>query len=422
MKVAIIGRGTSALVTAMIILRRGHQVDCFYDPDRPHLRVGESTTPHISSLLRDVLGMCIGTMVDDKIASYKNGVHFINWGVGGEFTHPFNSNHTAFHLDSGRFNPYVADLLTKKRGVEFIAEKYNGYEVINNRSISINGREYDFVVNCSGWQEDKEYDEPLFETVNSAILYTEPGTYQFHHTLHRATEDGWQFGIPFPELGENGETHCGYMYNTKFSSDDSVKAKFEGREYKHISWKPRYAKKMINNQFEAFNGNRLFFMEPLQALSLDYYKLLAEKIVNFIESRTIESFSQVNKEYRVEMIDYQYALALHYQFGSIHKTPFWEDVTRRARTNLKFHPAACDDELFYEYMLCDTETSDNLSVPYQWKEQIRPDSPRPNVGNTITDHCRIAGFNYFDTKTLYCGFNQIRFHDFEEKYSGLPRN
>lgn len=420
MKVAIIGKGTSALVTSMIILRRGHQTEHYYDPDSPHLRVGESTTPHVSCLLRDVLGMCIGTLVDDKIASYKNGVHFINWGVGGEFTHPFNSNHTAFHLDSGRFNPYVVDLLEKKRGVKFIPEKYTGYTVNDDGSgITINGRQYDFVVNCTGWQDESQYDTPLFETVNSAILYNEPGVYQYHHTLHRATEDGWQFGIPFPELDE---THCGYMYNTKFSSDESVKSKFEGREYRHISWKPRYAKKMIANNWEAFNGNRLFFLEPLQALSLDYYKLLAEKMVNFIEDRTYTNFTKVNKEYRMEMIDYQYALALHYQFGSIHKTPFWEDVAKRARTNLTFHPTTCDDGLFYDYMICDTETSDDLRHPYQWREQIRPDQARPNIGNICTDNCRIAGFNYFDTKTLYCGFNQIRFHDFEEKYNGLPRN
>lgn len=428
MKVAIIGKGTSALVSAMIVLRRGHMVEMFYDPNREHLRVGESTTPHISSIIRDVLGLCIGNLIDDKIASYKNGVHFIDWGKGGEFTHPFNSNHNAFHLDSGRFNPYILDLLQKKRDVKLHAEEYNGYVELPNGRISINDKEFDFVINCSGWQDDSEYTEPLLETVNSALLFTIPEMRQYHHTIHLAHPYGWQFQLPFPELN-GGESHCGFMYNNKFTTLEEAKSRVKEQHgdvsTKEISWKPRCAKRMIKNNYEAFNGNRLFFLEPLQALSLDYYKLLAESIVDFIEQRTYAKYCEVNKYYRNEMIDYQYALALHYQFGSIYDTPFWNHVSTQARTNLKYHPVACDDGLFYEYMLCDTETSDDLNTPYQWKEQIRPEhftgKGRPNLGNTVTNHLQVGGFNYFDTKTLYCGFNQIRFLDFEEKYDGLPR-
>lgn len=436
MKFAIIGKGTSALVSSMIVLRRGHQVEHFYDPDTPFLRVGESTTPHVSCLMRDVLGMCIGTFVDDGIVSYKNGVHFVDWGVGGEFTHPFNSNHNAFHLDNKRWNDYVIGILESKRGVKFHPERYEGYEVTDHDTIMINGKEFDFIINCSGWQDDDSYDEPLIETVNSALLHHIPEMKEYHHTIHLATKHGWQFQLPFPELND-GESHCGYLYNNKLTSDEEAVADLkrmygEDHQFKMIKWKPRFARQMIKDRYEAFQGNRLFFLEPLQALSLDYYKLLCEDICDFAERRDYATFCQVNQKYRSEMIDYQYALALHYQFGSVYggngqgDSKFWNWVTPRARHNLKFHPVTCDDKLFFDFMNVDTQTSDDLSTPYQWKEQIRPEDytakGRPNVGHTLTTCLQIAGFNYFDTKTLYCGFNQIRFLEFEDKYKGLPRN
>ena len=85
----------------------------------------------------------------------------------------------------------------------------------------------------------------------------------------------------------------------------------------------------------------------------------------------------------------------------------------------------CDNDIFFDMMMVDTITSDDLNVPYQWKEKIRPEdftANGPNIGGTVTNECVVGGFNYFDTKTLYCGFNQIRFLEFEEKYNGLPCN
>ena len=432
MKIAIIGKGTSALVCSMIMLRRGHQPEHFYDPETPFLRVGESTTPHISCLMRDVLGMCIGTFVDDGIVSYKNGVHFVGWGKGGEFTHPFNSNHTAFHLDNQRWNEYVIELLEKKRGVVFHPEKYNGYKESGDGShIIINGKPFDFVVNCSGWNEDdSQYDEPLMPTVNAALLHHIPEMKEYHHTVHLATPHGWQFQLPFPELN-GGESHCGYLYNDTETTDEEAIAELkrmygEDKEFKQIKWKPRYAKQMVVSRWEALNGNRLFFLEPLQALSLDYYKLLSEDIVDFVERRDYNAFVRANHRFRQEMLDYQYALSLHYQFGSPYDTPFWNRVTSIAKNNLKRHVVACDDAQFFDAMQLDTQTSDDLTTPYQWKEQIRHEDftagNRPNIGNTVSNECVIGGFNYFDIKTLYCGFNQIRFLDFEEKYDGLPCN
>ena len=56
MKVAVLGRGTSSIITTLQLLKHNHEVTVFYDPNLPHINVGESTTVPIANLLYDVLG------------------------------------------------------------------------------------------------------------------------------------------------------------------------------------------------------------------------------------------------------------------------------------------------------------------------------------------------------------------------------
>ena len=51
MKVAVIGRGSGGLITAMNLLTFNIDVDVYYDPETSQLPVGESTTPQFASLI-----------------------------------------------------------------------------------------------------------------------------------------------------------------------------------------------------------------------------------------------------------------------------------------------------------------------------------------------------------------------------------
>ena len=79
MRIAIIGKGTSAIITALVLLRSGHKVTIFYDPKQDALDIGESTTPTFPLLISEVLGLDIHTFVDQGIFSYKAGINFIDW-------------------------------------------------------------------------------------------------------------------------------------------------------------------------------------------------------------------------------------------------------------------------------------------------------------------------------------------------------
>jgi hypothetical protein len=357
MKIAIIGKGTSAIISALVCIQNGHQVEIHYDPDKPALNVGESTTPHIGKLLTNILDICIGDLRDNGIVSFKNGIKFINWGRGKSdyFRHNFNSNLDAFQFESSIFNTFIHQKM-EEVGVKYHPKKISEYRIENDK-VHINGHEYDFLIACSGWSSDDDYVKPLFETVNSAILYTENEVDDPTYTLHRATEHGWQFGLPFPD---RNLTKCGYLFNSKFHNKEEVQKLLGKEDCKTIDWTPKYAKKMVVSKYEAYNGNRLMFLEPLQALSLYYYVSYAQHICKFLEDRTLETFEVANQLYYQELFDYQISLAFHYSYGSKFDSIFWQDVHARAKDFMNIHPRLSEESLSYAYNYASKYRSENL--------------------------------------------------------------
>jgi hypothetical protein len=339
MKIAIIGKGTSAIITALTCIKFNHKVSIFYDPEISHIDVGESTTPHIQKLVLDALGLSIHELVDMGIYSYKMGINFVNWGSGESFHHNFSNNNIGTHFNTQSFNKFINDYLKDNNFVKYFPEKVEVLN-LNDDYVEINDNNiFDFVIDCSGWVSNSseiEYHEPVFESVNSVLLFKEELTEytEILHTLHLATEDGWQFGLPFPK---QNILKCGYLYNNKYISEEEVKNK-NPKDYKNkFSWEPRYAKELLQHSRFALNGNKLFFLEPLQALSLYYTSLFAKFICQYLsEDLSYENFKNINSKYLYEMWAYQISLAYHYNFGSTHKSEFWDKTQSNAETFLKY--------------------------------------------------------------------------------------
>jgi hypothetical protein len=359
-------------------MNSGHEVYIFHDPSNPNIKVGESTTPHIGSLIKQVTKVKICDLENMGIASFKAGVKFYNWGVGETFKHNFNDL-LAFHFETSDFNPYINHLIENFGGT-YIPEKVNDYMIINDQII-INDHTFDFAIFASGWQQDSCYVKPFFETVNAGVLhFSKKIDEDSVYTLHEATEDGWQFGLPFPK---QGITKHGYLFNTKYSSMDEIKYKLQNKDIRNvIIWEPRYSRRLIQNKFVAHNGNRLFFLEPLQALSLFYYKAFAEKIASFLSDRNHISFHEHNQDYIGVLWAYQLSLAFHYQFGSIHNTPYWENISVKAKNLMNPFPFS-DPAFFYERY-----TIDQMTVP----------------SGTPSNKNQIGIFNHDDLMQLYEGF------------------
>lgn len=333
MDVAIIGKGTSSIITALVLLGRGHNISIFYDPKVPPINVGESTTPHIQRLINSILGISIHDLVDKGIFSYKMGINFVNWGKGKSFNHNFANGEIAHHFETKPFNDFIHEYFEKNNLVTYYPEKVVSIDTNINNNVFVNNKNFNFLVNCSGWEDNKNYITPFFKTVDSVVTFVEELDYNKYdsiHTLHLATEDGWQFGLPFPK---QNIIKCGYLYSRDYITEKEVRNKLNKNIRSSFSWTPRYAKEILIHPNIALNGNRLFFIEPLQALSLAYTKLFAEFISDYLENQCRQSFDDINYRYNLEMWTYQLSLAYHYHYGSIYKTKFWENVTSSA-TNI----------------------------------------------------------------------------------------
>lgn len=354
MNVAVIGRGTSSIITALTLLKNGHRVSIFYDPNTPHINVGESTTPHIEKLIYDVLGISIHRLVDNGIFSYKMGINFVDWGCGKQFHHNFSDDGIANHFETKVFNKYIHEILESRGLVEYIPERVENYDA-NQYRVVINQRQFDFLVNCAGWEDENNYIKPVFETVNSALLFVDELDYDDTHTLHLATEDGWQFGLPFPK---QGIFKCGYLYNKDYTSEEEARSKIDKEIHESFTWKPRYSKELLVNRRVALNGNRLFFLEPLQALSLYYTYQFAEFICEYLTNLSYDNCCRLNSVYLYEMWSYQLSLAYHYHYGSVHNSSFWKDKQHDASQFMKYNFNG-NKEIFMKNIEYDTLAKDS---------------------------------------------------------------
>lgn len=376
MDVCVIGRGSSSIITTLKLLQRGHKVTVHYDPNIPHIIVGESTTPQLADLIEDVTGITVSHLVDDELASFKLGVHFIGWGPRDNYKYPF-INQSAMHFMTDKFNDAFWSYLQIKFGVNLIGERVDSYHVENDK-VMINGNQYDFLVRCSGFPSNN-LKPTRFETVNSVVVFNKPEIEDPLFTLHRATEDGWQFELPFPN---QNVSHCGYLYNNKYISKKEVEKKINYPILGSFSWKPQFSPFLLESAFVAVNGNSALFFEPLQALSLHYYVDFAEYICNFLDNRSEQNYYYTNNLYRNEVYSYEYTIAFHYNAGSKYKSKFWKNTKRSAEEIFSKSPNG-DINFVVDNIVCDSK--------YQ------------------TQYSRIGCFTSKDTKLLVSGLYDYTF-------------
>ena len=95
-------------------------------------------------------------------------------------------------------------------------------------------------------------------------------------------------------------------------------------------WQPKSSKTMIKNNFHATNGNRLFFFEPLEALTLHYFVSCGEKICNFLDNRSEYNMDRINSLYNRIMYENQMILAYVYHFGSVYDSEYWKHTKEKS--------------------------------------------------------------------------------------------
>ena len=314
MKISVVGGGNGGCFTALYLAwhRKDIEVELIYNPEVLPERVGQATLLDPPKLLWAALGF---DWYHNPIhATMKSGILYEGWGqVNEEVFHPFPPQSMAMHycpwemqasiLQSGHFNVIHGDIDPKDVDA-------------------------DYVFDCRGKPDDfSEYDE-LINPINACVLGKPKwNTSRNSWSRHVATPDGWTFVIPTRYKSPSHDFCVGYCYNSDITQQEVAEynflEKFDVDVTKHVKFKNYVAKNPIVDDRIILNGNRLFFLEPLESSSTQTYIMWADYIMKNILTNE-DSVSNASKECKRYIEKTQNFVLWHYQCGSKYNTSFWE--------------------------------------------------------------------------------------------------
>ena len=315
MKVVVIGAGNGGCFTA---LHWGWwprndpdvEVELIYNPDISPESVGQATLIDAPSLLWAATDF---NWHDNPIhATFKSGILYEGWGkLNEKIYHSFPADKMAMHycpwemqkfvLNSGHFKVTEGDV--------------HPYEV-----------DADYVFDCRGKPDDFSDYEDLKNPINACIL-AEPNwdTTKALWSRHVATPDGWTFVIPTHSSSPSHKYCVGYCYNSNITSKENAENNFlkmfDVEITKHINFKNYVAKNAVVDNRIFKNGNRLFFLEPMESSSSQAYISWVRMSFDYIfNNKDFNPSDAVTKHIK----QLQNFVLWHYQYGSKYDTPFWD--------------------------------------------------------------------------------------------------
>tara|TARA_B100000029_G_scaffold484548_1_gene536886 strand:- start:1785 stop:2927 length:1143 start_codon:yes stop_codon:yes gene_type:complete len=332
MKITVLGKGNAGCLTALYYSyytrnQKDIHIELIHDPDIPPEKVGQATVLEPPGLLWKALGI---NWYDNPIdATPKLGILYENWGKKNhKFFHPFPLNDVTIHYTPSRLQDVILE---------------SGYFDVKEKHIDdYNQIDSDFIFDCRGgaYNQDDYYD--LINPVNSVLLgESNSKECDINWTRAVATPDGWTFVIP--KTTQN--TSYGYLYNDKITSIEEASANFEklfdfskGEIEKKTSLKFNnyIAKRPIIDDRIILGGNRLFFLEPLEATAIQAYLFWAQRTFWWIIDKRYKPNFAIEEFYKYTS-QLQNFILWHYVFGSKYNTPFWRYAQEFTINDDEFH-------------------------------------------------------------------------------------
>jgi len=317
MKVAIIGKGLAGILTAMAW--KAHypatEVEIYYDPFSPIEPVGSGSWPNMVDLITEFQTTnpeCWPSWREaDWDQTVKTGISYKGWGK--DWFHDFGMNRVAMHFDPKKFCDDMA------KNFKCIPKRV-GYNI-----------DADFIYDCGGSPfSGRECSSESFDRytllqnpLNRVLLAeTDPYSSVYCTTDSIATKDGWTFVIPL-----QSRTSVGYMFNSDITSDNEALDNFAEQfgEHKLIGFRSFHnymAKNPVIDGRIFMNGNKYFFIEPLEATSVTGYMVWIERTLRYImEGANLKDMVDDNQRDIQENANF---LLYHYAHGSEFDTPFWD--------------------------------------------------------------------------------------------------
>ena len=317
-KVSVVGGGNAGCITALYLswYKKELEVELIYNPDVPCERVGQASVLDPPKLLWAATGF---NWYNNPIhATFKSGILYEGWGQDNEkLFHGFPAHSMAMHYCPWEMQKHVLN---------------SGHFKVTEGDVDPKDVDADYVFDCRGKPKDfSDYDD-LINPTNAAIL-AKPNwdTTKAFWSRHVATPDGWTFIIPTHSESPSHDYCVGYCYNSNITSkedaESNLSSMFDVEIKKHLKFKNYLAKNPIVDDRIFLNGNRLFFLEPLESSSVQAYVECARFFVDYIitKKESIEQAACSAKQYIRQLQNF---VLWHYQFGSKYDTPFWDYATK----------------------------------------------------------------------------------------------
>jgi len=349
MKVSIVGAGNAGVFTALYYSWYGRkkdlEVELIHDPNIPPEEVGQATLLGAPELISTKFNY-----YDNYIhATPKTGILYEGFGkVNEKFIHAFPTNTLAMHfcpcelqkfaLESGRFN-VVEDNVDPK------------------------DVDADYVFDCRGTPKDFTGYTPLKSPVNAAILGKPKWDSKELWSRHVATPDGWTFVIPTHPQSPSHDYCVGYCYNSNISSRAVAQSNFlemfDVQVKHHVNFKNYVAKNAVIDDRIVLNGNRLFFLDPLESSSTQTYIELARFVLN-------NGVRDASNQVRRYIKQVQNFVLWHYNCGSKYDTPFWDYAKSLTFNDPEFDTILDASIKSSDYDIMDQANNNSRSGYGQW--------------------------------------------------------
>lgn len=318
MKITVIGAGNAGCLTALHYSyftrnRKDISIELIYNPNRPPEKVGQGSIQSLPKLLFQ--SMLVNWHDNPIDATPKFGILYEGWGKKRDKVyHPFPFDSVALHMSPNK----LQDTILK-----------SGYFSVKEQDIiDYNQIDSDYIFDCRGKPDSLDDYLELENPVNSVVLAQDSKRDLYQNwTRTVATPDGWCFVIP----NTSDTTSYGYLYNHKITSEKNARENFEqlfgvesGDQFKFNQY---VAKNPIIDDRIILNGNKLFFLEPLEATAIGSYihwiRLTFDWVIYGNTTPTL-----ITKEFHEYVSQINNFISWHYMFGSKYDTPFWEEAKK----------------------------------------------------------------------------------------------
>jgi len=317
MKVSVVGGGNAGVFTALYLSRfmDGFEVELIYNPEIPPERVGQATTLDPPRMLWGTTGF---NWYNNPIhATMKSGILYEDFGkVNDKVYHSFPSDCMAMHYCPWEMQKHVLD---------------SGVFKVTEGNVDPKDVDADYVFDCRGKPKDFSNYYQLVNPTNACLL-AKPNwnTVDALWSRHVATPDGWTFVIPTHSNSPSNDYCVGYCYNSSITSKEDVEKNmlemFDVEVTKHVNYNNYLSKNVIIDDRIILNGNRLFFLEPLESSSTQAYIEVVRYFGFCMEDKKL--FKELEWRTHNYIRRLQNFVLWHYQFGSKYDTPFWDYAKR----------------------------------------------------------------------------------------------